>query len=210
MLIDFDWRRWAPLALIVAVLLLIGVPAVFFGFDFLTRLAPKAAVPAPAPQPLNWTAPGKKSASLSAAPAAAPAKTIVPTASLITAAPSASSSGLTRTGWAYLGSSAIDVIPAFDTGWRNLYLDFTSNNFANISLVSYSLTYETDTPGVPKGAQGTFLPASGQPVRKIIALGTCSQGICTYDSNPHNFTLVVTLEMTDGGTATKTLTKAAR
>jgi hypothetical protein len=211
----------SPLGILITIgiIVLIAVPAVVVGNNIFFT---KATETPPAPIVVN--PPKKVTPEKTATPEAAPAPESepkpVPTASLITPAappdPLASASGVTRTGWVFSGTSLVDTIPNFSTDRRTLYIDFESNNFSQVASVSFVLNYDTASQTIPRGVIGSFDPAAtpvtgknrGKPfIRRLITLGTCSQNVCTYDTTPHNFNLVVTTELTDATTTyTRTLT----
>ncbi|HRN96390.1 MAG TPA: hypothetical protein PLD54_03015 [Candidatus Levybacteria bacterium] len=73
---------------------------------------------------------------------------------------------------------------------------FTLSNLTNFTSFEYELMYDTDT--VPNGILGseTFDDIDKKTISKL--LGTCSDDGCTYQPNPHNFTLTIELADIDG------------
>lgn len=211
----------SPIGILITlgVIVLIAVPAVVVGNNIFFAKATEAPKPAPIVinPPKKTPAPEKV-----ATPPAEPTPKPAPTSSLITPQPldpAASVSGVTRTGWMFAGTSTVDVVPNFSTDRRTLYIDFESNNFDQVATVSFVLNYDTASQTTPRGVIGSFAPATtaitgknrNKPfIRRLITMGTCSQNVCSYDSSPNNFNLVVTVELDDATTIyTRTLTKAA-
>lgn len=205
-------RGFIPVPVIILILVLTAIPVGYFGYRFILS---SSATPAPATTRIPPLV-TQKTASKSAAAKAPTAP--VPTSSLIT--PSTTSPAATTVnGWTVTGSGGVSVIPAFTASRKDLYLDFESANFSSVTSVEYNLTYETATAGALKAVSGSFSPTAvqitgsrggKQYVRRIITLGTCSQSICSYDTDPHNFTLTVTIDSADSPTLeTKILTRKA-
>jgi hypothetical protein len=73
-------------------------------------------------------------------------------------------------------------------------------NFSNLGVansVSYTLSY--NSRGTTQGAAGTLDPSiSPDPTTRELLFGTCSHGVCRYDSGITNARFVVTT-MTTGG-----------
>lgn len=73
-------------------------------------------------------------------------------------------------------------------------------NFSNLSIassVSYSLSY--NTRGTTQGAAGTLNPTNTpDPTTREILFGTCSHGVCRYDSGITNARFVVTTTTKSG------------
>ena len=78
-------------------------------------------------------------------------------------------------------------------------------NFSNLSLassVSYTLSYTSR--GTPQGAGGTISPAvTSDPTSREIIFGSCSSGVCRYDSGITNAKFVVTTTLKNGGKVVK-------
>lgn len=206
-------RGFIPVPVIILILALTAIPVGYFGYKFILS---SSAAPAPATTriPPLLT---QKTASKSAA--AKTPTTPAPTASLITpsTAPATAPAVTAVNGWTVTGSSSVNIIPTFTASRKELYLDFESANFSGVTSVEYNLTYEIATSTTLKAISGSFNPTAvqitgtrgtKQYVRRIITLGTCSQSVCSYDSDPHNFTLTVTIDSTDSPTLeTKILTR---
>ena len=76
--------------------------------------------------------------------------------------------------------------------------------FSNLSIaksVNYSLTYTAN--GVEQGFGGNLTDLTGTQTREI-TLGTCSNGICRYDTNIKNAKFVVTTTLQNGKKVIKT------
>lgn len=71
--------------------------------------------------------------------------------------------------------------------------DFTNLEIA--SSVSYNLSYTTR--GTTQGAGGEISPSEGATTREII-FGTCSHGVCRYDSGITNARFLVTTILKNG------------
>jgi hypothetical protein len=76
----------------------------------------------------------------------------------------------------------------------------TLSGFANITSVSYQLTYTAN--GVPQGVMGTVQPSSTTETRELL-FATCSGNVCRYHSNIRNARLVVTSKLKSGVTVRK-------
>lgn len=74
-----------------------------------------------------------------------------------------------------------------------IIVDF--NNLEIASKVSYNLSYITR--GTTQGAGGDISPTEGSTSREII-FGTCSHGVCRYDSGITNARFVVTTTLKNG------------
>lgn len=72
-------------------------------------------------------------------------------------------------------------------------------NFSNLlqaKSISYSLTYNSE--GVSQGVAGAIKPETGTTSRELL-FGTCSSGVCRYNSNITNMRFVVTVKLKSGG-----------
>jgi len=77
----------------------------------------------------------------------------------------------------------------------------TLQNLHNVKKISYKLSYVAN--GIPQGAMGS-IPVNGQETdSRDLYFGTCSHGVCTPHYNITNASLVVTAQLTSGGTNTK-------
>lgn len=75
------------------------------------------------------------------------------------------------------------------------------SNLSQASSVSYALSYVSR--GTTQGANGTILDTSTDTERDLI-FGTCSHGVCRFDSGITNARLVVTINLKDGRRIVKT------
>lgn len=78
----------------------------------------------------------------------------------------------------------------------------TFANLGSASSVSYMLSY--DTRGTSQGASGTIRPTSETSITRELLFGTCSHGVCRYDSGITNAKFVVTSKLNSGKTIVKT------
>ena len=74
-----------------------------------------------------------------------------------------------------------------------IIVDFSSLSIA--SSVSYNLSYATR--GTSQGAGGNISPSEDSTSRELI-FGTCSHGVCRYDSGITNAKFVVTTVLKNG------------
>lgn len=77
----------------------------------------------------------------------------------------------------------------------------TFQNLTNTKRVRYELSYLAN--GIPQGAMGTVQTAGLVSDSRDLYFGTCSHGVCTPHYNISNATLLITTELTMGGTNTK-------
>jgi hypothetical protein len=78
-----------------------------------------------------------------------------------------------------------------------LAINVTFSNLNIASSVSYSLSY--NTRGTTQGAAGTLNPTtSTDPTVRELLFGTCSHGVCRYDSGITNARFVVTTRTING------------
>ena len=77
----------------------------------------------------------------------------------------------------------------------------TFQNLTDAKRVRYELSYIAN--GVPQGAMGTVQAAGLVSDSRDLYFGTCSHGVRTPHYNISNTTLVITTELTSGGTYTK-------
>ena len=83
-------------------------------------------------------------------------------------------------------------------GDHKVKLRFSSLN--TYAKVEYKLNYKTDNSTEEIDGEENL---DGDIYQKDLLLGTCSQDGCTYDQNPHDFTLTVTLTNTHGNPITR-------
>lgn len=77
----------------------------------------------------------------------------------------------------------------------------TFQNLTYTKRVRYELSYTAN--GIQQGAMGTISTAGLVSDSRDLYLGTCSHGVCTPHYNIKNATLIVTADLTSGGTNTK-------
>ena len=82
-----------------------------------------------------------------------------------------------------------------------LGIDVTFANLSQAQSVSYLFSY--NTRGTTQGAQGSVNPSENNTTREII-FGTCSHGVCRYDSGISGAKFVVTITLPDGRKIIKT------
>lgn len=153
-------------------------------------------------------------------PSATPEPSVIPitsnTTTYSTSKITKTITGTTKTGWTITGSGEVDVIPYTRSDKHALFLDFEATTFSNITSIYYNLNYDTDNDATLRGGQGTLYPVSNKPsgtdastgklyIRREVVFGTCSNGVCNYETNPRNFRLTVTTTDTSGAKTTSTL-----
>jgi hypothetical protein len=72
-------------------------------------------------------------------------------------------------------------------------------SFKNLSVASkvdYFLTY--NTRGTTQGASGTLIPAGEATALRELLFGTCSKGVCRYDTGITNAKLTITSTLGSG------------
>jgi hypothetical protein len=77
--------------------------------------------------------------------------------------------------------------------------------FSNLSVatkVDYFLSYSAR--GTTQGASGSVSTTAEDPTTREVIFGTCSHGVCRYDSGITNGKLVVTTTLTSGKKVAKT------
>lgn len=115
---------------------------------------------------------------------------------------------VTNPSWVYTGASKISVLP-IPNGLKNtLYIKFETDSFTGVSTISYLLTYNSGLTSIVRSAQGSITPSANPIVKdnatklfaitRSIFLGTCSQNVCTADSNTNSFKLTITVTYDDG------------
>lgn len=82
-----------------------------------------------------------------------------------------------------------------------LAIDASFSNLSSTTAASYVFSY--DTRGTTQGASGSINVAENNTTREII-FGTCSHGVCRYDSGISNAKFVVTLKLANGKRIVKT------
>lgn len=87
-----------------------------------------------------------------------------------------------------VSAGLVGITVKFRSDRRAIVANFTNLNAA--SLVTYSLTYESN--GLPLGAGGNIDTSQGTNITREILFGSCSKGVCRYDSGIKNAKFVVT------------------
>ena len=77
----------------------------------------------------------------------------------------------------------------------------TFQNLTTTKRVRYELSYLAN--GIPQGAMGTITTTGLVSDSRDLYFGTCSHGVCTPHYNITNATLIITTELSSGGTHTK-------
>lgn len=84
----------------------------------------------------------------------------------------------------------------------NKAMKFTLNNAADVKAVEYQISYTKQVKGdqVPEGLIGTMDITPGNTAQGIgyREFGTCSSGICRYDTLVSDITLTLKVTKTDG------------
>jgi len=75
------------------------------------------------------------------------------------------------------------------------------SNFSGIESVNYTFTY--DSGETRQGAAGTIRSNNNPESQRELLFGTCSKGVCTYHHNLSSARLILTGNMTNGRTVTK-------
>lgn len=70
------------------------------------------------------------------------------------------------------------------------------NNLSIASKVDYVLSYYTR--GTTQGASGAISIASDETITRELLFGTCSHGVCRYDTGISNARLVITTKLSSG------------
>ncbi len=77
----------------------------------------------------------------------------------------------------------------------------TFSNVNAFQSISYTLTYTGS--GIPQGVSGNITQGEDTVTREII-FGTCSNGICRYDTNIKNAKLIIITTLNNGQKVRKT------
>ena len=99
-----------------------------------------------------------------------------------------------------VSSKGITTKVKFRGDRRAIVVTFTNLSIA--SSVSYTLTY--DSKGITQSAGGTIALPTSEPVAREIPFGTCSAGICRYDTGVKNAKFSVTTTQVKGKKIVKT------
>ena len=79
---------------------------------------------------------------------------------------------------------------------------FTVSSLSSLSLIAYDFTYKSN--GTTQGINGTVTDMSTDPATRELLFGTCSAGICRYDTDITDAKLTLTLTSTNGLKRVKT------
>lgn len=93
-----------------------------------------------------------------------------------------------------LPTKGVTVKVRFRADRRAIIASFT--NLSVASSVSYTLTY--DSNGSTQGAGGSITPGTVEPIERELIFGTCSHGVCRYDTGIKNAKLVVITTLKSG------------
>lgn len=191
----------------VVVILIIGVASavtIYVIRQTNIQTTSKASEPVELPKKIPWppvqptaTNSGTKSQTSKSTEEAAPLPTEKPATKKVT-----------NPSWVYTGASKISVLP-IPNGLKNtLYLKFETDSFTGVSSINYLLTYNSGLTSIVRSAQGSITPSANPIVKdnatklfaitRSIFLGTCSQNVCTADTNTNSFKLTVTVTYDDG------------
>lgn len=85
-------------------------------------------------------------------------------------------------------SGLVGISVKFRSDRRAIVVNFS--NLSAASLVTYSLTYESN--GLPLGAGGGINTSLEPAVTRELLFGSCSKGVCRYDTGISNAKFVVT------------------
>lgn len=91
-------------------------------------------------------------------------------------------------------TKGVAVSVKFRSDRKAIVATFTS--LSKASRVDYTLSY--NTRGTTQGATGSIVPPVGEPAVREIIFGTCSHGVCRYDSGITNGQFTVTTYLTSG------------
>lgn len=123
----------------------------------------------------------------------------------VSLSPAFADTNRTNTQYTATTSGTTEVIPylVMTNNYNLLVIDMQRDNFNNVEYIHYNLNYDTSDPGTQRGAQGTYYPWlpnvksqiqywGGKPfIRQYIPLGSCSQGVCHYDTKPTSLKVTV-------------------
>lgn len=94
-----------------------------------------------------------------------------------------------------VASGKVGVSVRFRGDRRAIVVNFS--NLTSASRVNYTLSY--NTRGTTQGAGGTIDPSTtGSTASRELLFGTCSHGVCRYDSGITNAKLVVVYTLQNG------------
>lgn len=197
----------------VVIIVIIGLAAV--GTIYVIRQAnvqtnSQASEPVALPQKVSWPpvqSPASSSATKSQTAGSSNPKTPSTEETTPLPAEKPTSKKVTNPSWVYSGVSKLSVLP-IPNGLKNtLYLKFEIDSFTGISSINYLLTYNSGLTAIVRSAQGNIVPSANPIVKdpstgllsitRAIFLGTCSQNVCTTDTNLNSFKLTVTVSYQD-------------
>ena len=81
-------------------------------------------------------------------------------------------------------------------------INVSFGSLGKATKIEYLLTYNTNA--IEQGSKGTIIPASSNTEAREFLFGTCSKGICRYDTNIKDAKFVVTTSLTNGKKIIKT------
>jgi hypothetical protein len=98
-------------------------------------------------------------------------------------------------------ASRLGIKAKFRGDRRAIVVTFTNLSIA--SSVNYTLTYDNFNK-VTQAAGGSVAKGIAEPVSRELLFGTCSSGVCRYDSGISNAKLVVNYTLKNGKKIVKT------
>lgn len=108
--------------------------------------------------------------------------------------PQAKPASGTKTPTSASSSRGVGTSVAFRGDRRAIIITFSRLDVA--SSVSYELSYST--LGIKQGAGGVIKPGAEDPTTRELLFGTCSGGICRYDTAITNARLLITTTLKNG------------
>ncbi len=106
----------------------------------------------------------------------------------------------TSTGKVVSASKGVTTSVKFRSDRRAVVATFS--NLSVASNVTYSLSY--DSKGMTQGAGGSLKGDAGDTTTRELLFGTCSSGVCRYDSGITNAKLVITTTLKTGKKVVRT------
>lgn len=98
------------------------------------------------------------------------------------------------------GKAAASTTPRVATSVKfradRLAVVISFSNLPTASKVDYFLTY--NTRGTTQGASGTIIPGGETTATRELLFGTCSKGVCRYDTRITNAKLTITSTLVNG------------
>lgn len=109
--------------------------------------------------------------------------------------PRAKSGGTTKSSGSATTAGRVGMSVRFRGDRRAIIVNFS--NLTSARSVSYTLSYSTR--GTTQGAGGSIDPSTtGASASRELIFGTCSHGVCRYDTGITNAKLVVTYTLANG------------